>query len=191
MINTILTNVVKKIETRESLGSILQCVSTYKSDTISEVSKGLHNIKSYIAISDSNTGNIKKVDNFRKIKIDILSTDSIRNPKILMSQEQILYYIKIIKEENNRMNNQVENVLQMALTIKSFNTNSKLIITVEDKGIGMSKDVQSKVFEKFYRESTGNIHNDKGFGLGLSYVKAIILHEAWMYILQNLQVSMQ
>lgn len=59
------------------------------------------------------------------------------------------------------------------ITVTTRSNDSGIFLVVADKGIGMSKVVQHRVFERFYRETTGNIHNVKGFGLGLNYVKAI------------------
>ncbi len=58
--------------------------------------------------------------------------------------------------------------------IYTENDNDFITLKVVDKGIGMSKAVQKKIFEKFYREQMGDIHNVKGHGLGLSYVKRIL-----------------
>ena len=60
------------------------------------------------------------------------------------------------------------------VVVSTENSNGNIICSFKDNGIGMTKQVQRNIFEKFYRAKTGNIHNVKGFGLGLSYVKNIV-----------------
>ena len=60
------------------------------------------------------------------------------------------------------------------IKISTFSSGKNLIIRVADQGIGMSKDQLSKIFDQFYRIPTGNLHDVKGFGLGLSYVNNIV-----------------
>lgn len=179
-----------------------------------------------------------------------LSSEVLLQPNISSDPERIRNYAQIIKDENNRLKNQVDKVLQLATleidkltlenelidlheiikeTVKSFeliiehqqgkitcmlgaqkpvincdrvhisnilfnlidnaikyspehpkieistdNYFSGIEITVKDNGIGISKENQKYVFEKFYRVPTGNIHNIKGFGLGLNYVDTIV-----------------
>ena len=60
------------------------------------------------------------------------------------------------------------------ITIITRNSEKGIILSVEDEGIGMTKAVQSKIFERFYRQNSGNVHDVKGFGLGLNYARSII-----------------
>ena len=79
----------------------------------------------------------------------------------------------------NTIINLLDNAIKYTLDtpdikVETLNKNNSVLIRVSDKGIGISKSNQKKIFEKLYRVHTGNIHNFKGFGLGLNYVKAIV-----------------
>jgi two-component system phosphate regulon sensor histidine kinase PhoR len=92
------------------------------------------------------------------------------------------YFLHVL---SNLMDNAIKYAKsEIDITIKTKTISNKMLITIEDKGIGMSPDTVKHIFEKFYRAHAGNIHNVKGFGLGMSYVKWVIdIHKG------NIQVT--
>ena len=79
----------------------------------------------------------------------------------------------------NMINNLIDNAIkyndkQPLIKINTLDTPTGIQIEVEDNGVGLSKEDQQKIFEKFYRVTKGNVHDTKGFGLGLSYVQSIV-----------------
>ncbi len=85
---------------------------------------------------------------------------------------------------SNIIQNLIDNAIKYCngnpeIQIRTAVENNKLSLIIKDKGIGIKKEFQNKVFEKFYRVPTGNVHNVKGFGLGLFYIKNICDAHGW------------
>lgn len=89
----------------------------------------------------------------------------------------------IMEGENAHITNVIYNLLDNALkyspekpviTIGLTETSRELILSIKDEGLGVPGEYKKKIFEKFFRVPTGNIHNTKGYGLGLSYVAGVV-----------------
>jgi two-component system phosphate regulon sensor histidine kinase PhoR len=112
-----------------------------------------------------------------------------RNGKLIQNFTAEEYIFKI---DEFHISNALVNLLDNAnkyspdapeITITTRNEGNFYVLEISDKGMGMETDNKLKIFEKFFREETGNIHNVKGQGLGLSYVKKIIeLHKGQVIV---------
>src|SRR5690606_34759547 len=84
----------------------------------------------------------------------------------------------------NILHNLIDNAMKYCkdcpeITIRTEDTENHLKLAIADRGIGIPQEYQARVFEKFYRVPTGNVHNVKGFGLGLYYIKNICRAHGW------------
>lgn len=119
---------------------------------------------------------------------DIINT-AINNTQLLISQKggnihtHLMAQNHILMADKVHLTNIVFNLIDNAvkyttdvpeISVKTENKEGCIMVSVKDNGIGISKENQRKIFDKFYRVPTGNVHNVKGFGLGLSYVLAVV-----------------
>ena len=79
----------------------------------------------------------------------------------------------------NVMFNLIDNAIKYSngrpeITLTTADTHDELSVSIQDKGVGITKTDQKRIFDQFYRVSTGNVHNVKGFGLGLAYVRNVV-----------------
>jgi len=124
-----------------------------------------------------------------EIRINSLITDIIGNFSLkvtskggkIFSKLEAVNDAALIDEVHftNVIFNLMDNALKycdkpLLMNIETWNEKDNLLISIEDNGIGIHKDDRKQIFEKFFRVSTGNLHNVKGFGLGLAYVKKIV-----------------
>lgn len=131
----------------------------------------------------------KSMLKLNEIKINSLIKDIINNFSLkvtskggqITSKLNATHDVALIDEVHftNIIFNLMDNALKycdksLLLTIETWNEKDNLLISIEDNGIGIRKEDLKRIFEKFYRVSTGNLHNVKGFGLGLAYVKKIV-----------------
>jgi two-component system phosphate regulon sensor histidine kinase PhoR len=124
-----------------------------------------------------------------RIDLHEVITDVIKNIRIQVEikdgiiRKQCKATNPVIIGDKVHLTNLVYNLLDNAnkyspkkpvIIVRTENTSNGIILTIEDNGIGISKGEQKKIFDKLYRVPTGNIQDVRGFGLGLSYVKAIV-----------------
>ncbi len=112
----------------------------------------------------------------KNLRIQVEIKDGIIHTDLLAAQP-------VIEGDRVHLTNLVYNLIDNAnkysprkphIQVRTENSPHGIMLTIEDHGIGISKNEQKKIFDKLYRVPTGNIHEVRGFGLGLSYVKAIV-----------------
>ena len=101
-------------------------------------------------------------------------------PEIIADEEHLLHVLSNLLDNAIKYSKETIDIL-----VSTINVNNKMIITIEDNGIGMTSETTKHIFEKFYRAHSGNIHNVKGFGLGMSYVKRIVALHKWQIRVQS------
>jgi signal transduction histidine kinase len=141
--------------------------------------------------------NVLRISKLEKNQLDLskdvfdlqeIVENAIAHVKLMISDKNgyIKTHFKAVNSEilaskfhfTNVITNILDNAIKYSedaprIDIYSENVGNNIILKIKDKGIGMGKNVQKKIFDKFYREHSGNIHDVKGHGLGLSYVKSI------------------
>lgn len=133
-----------------------------------------------------------------RIKLHDVIEDAITHVELLVEDRQGYIHTQLdapkssILANESHITNVIVNILDNAIKyseeapkidISTELAQNSILVKIKDQGAGMTKAVQKRIFEKFYREHTGDIHNVKGHGLGLAYVKQILDdHDATIYV---------
>lgn len=100
-------------------------------------------------------------------KIDFVN--KLRNPEIEGDAFHLTHIFNNLMDNANKYSRD-----NPTIRVEAWDDADQVVVSIRDQGIGMSKDAVKKIFDKFYRVPTGNVHDVKGFGLGLSYVKTML-----------------
>jgi two-component system phosphate regulon sensor histidine kinase PhoR len=129
---------------------------------------------------------IKSINLTYEKKEGIINTDFLAQNKLMEADK--LHIANVIY--NLLDNSQKYSTKSPVVTISTRDVIGGIIIRIKDNGIGIARDNHKRIFEKLFRVPTGNIHNVKGFGLGLSYVKTIIdLHDGKIMVESKLNAG--
>jgi two-component system, OmpR family, phosphate regulon sensor histidine kinase PhoR len=99
----------------------------------------------------------------------ILSVFEATRPLVVSDKKHLSHAVFNLLDNANKYTEDTPRII-----VRTSDTEGGVILSVTDNGIGMTRQVQTKIFERFYRQPSGNIHNVKGFGLGLSYTRAVV-----------------
>lgn len=170
---------------------------SYYHKMIRDENKRMHaQVENMLRISklEKNQLDIRK----ERYKLHDIIEDAVNHVELIVEDRK--GYVKVhldaakssILANESHLTNVIVNILDNAVKYSSVepqidvyteNVKNFIFLKVKDKGNGMTKTVQRKIFEKFYREHTGNIHNVKGHGLGLAYAKQIVEdHQGEIYV---------
>jgi len=178
---------------------------TSEPDRIKNYSRIIKSQTNYLLSQVDKTLGMSKIENANKLNIEQFNlsnhlvhlVDNIqwrlqqKNGKIILNFKS--NQINILADKfhfNNLILNIIDNAIKYnenrpEINISSEVSKRNLILKVTDNGIGIDKKYQKRIFKKFFRVPTGNVHNVKGFGLGLSYVKDIVKQHKWKLKLES------
>jgi len=173
--------------------------NTFLNITKKEAHKLIHQVERVLYLAKMEQGNypLKK----EKLNLHQMLEEIIDDMAIQIDKKQAVIHLHIADNITvigdrfhlcNAFRNIIDNALKYAtllpeITITSKEKEKGILVLFKDNGIGIAKSEQGVIFDKFQRVGTGNIHNQKGFGLGLAYVKKVVeLHQGFIHIISDL-----
>jgi signal transduction histidine kinase len=125
------------------------------------------------------------VDNFNLKEETNIHLDCDLPTDIAKVQADRVHFTNIIYNLLDNGTKYVHEDITPEIFVRAFLDKNEIAISIKDNGIGIAKEHQKKIFDKFFRVPTGNVHDVKGFGLGLNYVRIIVKAHNWRITLES------